>query len=188
MASSIETPDWSSIPAPEDDGAAQHLLGMRIPSIPLKATEEVTVDIASLPGRTVVFAYPRTGKPGVPNPDGWDMIPGARGCTPQTCAFQNHFKEITALGVDRLFGLSTQDPAYQKEFADRLHLPFSILSDEALKLTTAMQLPTFQTHGMTLLKRLTLVILDGVVEHIFYPVFPPDENAGAVVAWLKSKA
>jgi peroxiredoxin len=187
MASSIETPDWSTIPAPEDDGGARHLQGMRVPSIPLKATDGSTVDLSSLPGRTVVYAYPRTGKPGVPNPEGWDMIPGARGCTPQTCAFQNHFEEMKALGVDQLFGLSTQDPQYQKEFAERLHLPFSVLSDEQLKLTTALRLPTFQTHGMTLLKRLTLVIVEGVIEHVFYPVFPPDENAGVVVAWLKAR-
>jgi len=134
----------------------------------------------------VVYTYPRTGRPGVPNPEGWDLIPGARGCTPQTCAFRDHFAELRALGVDYLFGLSTQGPAYQREAAERLHLPFTILSDELFELTTALRLPTFATNGMTLLKRLTLVINNGVSEHVFYPVFPPDRNADDVIAWLKS--
>ena len=185
---SIETPDWSTIPAPTDDGEARHLTGMRMASVPLPATDGTMVDLATLPGRVVVYAYPRTGKPGVPNPDGWDLIPGARGCTPQTCAFQDHFAELKALGISRLFGLSTQDPSYQQEFAERLRLPFSILSDEGLKMVAAMRLPIFHTHAMTLMKRLTLVIRDGVIEHVFYPVFPPDENASAVVAWLQATA
>jgi len=142
------------------------------------------VDLSSLPGRVVVYAYPRTGIPGVENPPGWDLIPGARGCTPQSCAFRDRFAELKALGVRRLFGLSTQDTAYQREAAERLHLPFPILSDEQLKLTAALRLPTFQTSGMTLLKRLTLVIHDGKIEHVFYPVFPPDRNAGDVIACL----
>jgi peroxiredoxin len=158
---------------------------MRMPSVQLAATDGSKVDLSTLDGRTVVYAYPRTGKPGVPNPEGWDLIPGARGCTPQTCAFRDHFAELKAAGVDHLFALSTQDTAYQKEVAERLHLPFPILSDEGFKLTTALRLPTFETHGMVLLKRLTLVIKNGVIEHVFYPVFPPDRNAGDVVAWLK---
>jgi peroxiredoxin len=187
-STSIDAPDWSTIPAPQDDGAAGHLTGMRVPSIALQATYGTTVDLSSLhtPGRVVVYTYPRTGKPGVPNPEGWDLIPGARGCTPQTCAFRDHFAEAKALGVGYLFGLSTQGPAYQKEAAERLHLPFTILSDEFFELTTALRLPTFATSGMTLLKRLTLVINDGVIEHVFYPVFPPDRNADEVLAWLKS--
>jgi len=187
MKSSVEAPDWSEIPKPSDDGAASHLLGMRVPSIPLPATDGTTVDLSSLPGRVVVYAYPRTGIPGVENPPGWDLIPGARGCTPQSCAFRDHFAELKALGVNRLFGLSTQDTAYQREVADRLQLPFPILSDEHLRLTGALRLPTFQTSGMTLLKRLALVIHDGKIEDVFYPVFPPDRNASDVIAWLASR-
>lgn len=186
MSSTVETPDWSTIPSPLDDGAAGHLLGARIPAIPLRATNGEDVDLSAIRGRVVVYVYPRTGRPGVANPDGWDMIPGARGCTPQSCAFRDHFAELKALGVDGLFGLSTQDPDYQREAANRLHLPFPLLSDEDLSLTRAMALPTFTAAGMTLLKRLTLVIGDATVEHVFYPVFPPDRNAGKVVEWLRT--
>jgi peroxiredoxin len=185
--SSIETPDWSAIPAPLDDGATRHLVGAKLASVPLRATNGSMVDLSTLPGRTIVYAYPRTGKPGVENPPGWDMIPGARGCTPQSCSFRDHFAELKGLGVKNLFGLSTQDPAYQQEAAERLHLPFAILSDEHLALSRAMKLPTFQTSGMTLFKRFTLVIDDGVVKHVFYPVFPPDRSAADVVEWLSQK-
>jgi peroxiredoxin len=160
---------------------------MRMPSIPLHATGGTTVDLSSLRGRVVVYAYPRTGIPGVDNPPGWDLIPGARGCTPQSCSFRDHFAELRALGVNLLFGLSTQDTSYQGEAAERLHLPFPILSDEHLALTQALRLPTFQTSGMTLLKRLALVVNDGKIEHVFYPVFPPDQNASDVIAWLVAK-
>jgi peroxiredoxin len=187
MKSSVEAPDWTAIPKPIDDGAASHLVGMHVPSIPLPATDGTTVDLSSLPGRVVVYAYPRTGIPGIENPAGWDLIPGARGCTPQSCAFRDHFAELKALGVNRLFGLSTQDTAYQHEVAERLHLPFPILSDERLILTGALRLPTFQTSGMTLLKRLALVIKDRKIEHVFYPVFPPDQNASDVIAWLAAR-
>jgi peroxiredoxin len=188
MKGSVEAPDWTSIPAPLDDGATRDLAGARMASVPLRASNGDTVDLSVLPGRLVVYAYPRTGQPGVDNPDGWDMIPGARGCTPQSCSFRDHFAELKALGVDRLFGLSTQDPGYQREAAERLHLPFAILSDEHLELTRAMNLPTFETSGMTLLKRFTLVINNGSVEHVFYPVFPPDQNASDVVEWLSKGA
>lgn len=184
MNSTVEAPDWSTIPPPADDGAARHLTGARVASVVLPGTDGTAVDLSSLPGRVVVYAYPRTGQPGVENPDGWDMIPGARGCSPQSCSFRDHFAELKALGVDHLFGLSTQDTAYQREAAERLHLPFPILSDGHLKLTHAMGLPTFEAGGMTLLKRLTLVIDDGTIEHVFYPVFPPDRNAIEVVTWL----
>lgn len=185
--STVGAPDWSTIPAPPDDGAARHLSGSQVPSVPLPATDGTSVDLSALAGRTLVYAYPRTGRSGIANPDGWDMIPGARGCSPQSCAFRDHFAELKALGVDHLFGLSTQDSTYQREAAERLHLPFPILSDEALVLTRSMRLPTFETSGMTLLKRLTLVIDDGVVAHAFYPVFPPDRNAEDVVAWLRHR-
>lgn len=184
MKSFVEAPDWSTIPAPVDDGAAQHLVGARMASVALSATDGRMIDLSALPGRVVVYAYPRTGKPGIENPEGWDMSPGARGCTPQSCSFRDHFSELQALGVDNLFGLSTQDPAYQREAAERLHLPFAILSDEHLKLTRAMGLPTFEASGMTLLKRLTLVIDAGTVRTVFYPVFPPDRSASDVLDWL----
>jgi peroxiredoxin len=183
---SVDAPDWSTVPAPTDDGAARHLRGAKVPSVSLAATDGSRVDLASLPGRTVVYAYPRTGRPGFDNPPGWDMIPGARGCTPQTCSFRDHFAELEALGVQRLFGLSTQDSEYQREAAQRLHLPFAILSDEHLELASALRLPTFETCGMTLLKRLSLVIDDGTITHVLYPVFPPDQNAARLIAWLSS--
>ena len=187
MTSTVEAPDWATIPAPLDDGATRHLAGARMASVPLRATNGDTVDLSALHGRVVVYAYPRTGRPGVANPDGWDMIPGARGCTPQSCSFRDHFAELKALGVDHLFGLSTQDPDYQREAAERLHLPFAMLSDEHLELTRAMNLPTFETSGMTLLKRFTLGINGGTVEHVFYPVFPPDRSASDVVEWLSQR-
>jgi peroxiredoxin len=178
--------DWSTIPAPEDDGAARHLQGMAVPDIALPGTDGVQVSLAKVPGRVVVFAYPRTGVPGQPSPVAdWDMIPGARGCTPQTCAFRDLHKVMIAAGAARVFGLSTQDPPYQKEAAERLHLPFPLLSDEKLKLSNALRLPLMQVGGMTLAKRLALVIDDGRISKVFYPVFPPDRNAGDVLAWLE---
>jgi peroxiredoxin len=187
-ASFVDTPDWSTIPAPQDDGGARHLRGMTMPEVALPATDGRTVDLSKLPGRTVVYAYPRTGKPGVPNPIGWDMIPGARGCSPQSCAFRDHFAELQRLGVGQLFGLSTQDTAYQAEAAARLHLQFPLLSDAGLALARALRLPTFEVDGMTLLKRITLVIDGGGITHVFYPVFPPDQNAAVVVEWLARAA
>ncbi len=180
----VEAPDWSSIPAPPNDGAAAHLLGAKLPAVPLPATSGSSIDLSALPGRTVLYAYPRTGQPGAGNPAGWDMIPGARGCSPQSCAFRDHFAELRRLGVDRVFGLSTQDTAYQQEAAGRLHLPFPLLSDAAGALTHALDLPTLEAAGMTLLRRFTLVIDGGTITHVFYPVFPPDQNAADVIAWL----
>jgi peroxiredoxin len=178
--------DWSKIPAPVDDGAAKHLQGTRIPDIALAATDGSQVSLARLAGRIVVFAYPRTGEPGKPSlVSDWDMIPGARGCTPQTCAFRDLHKVLIEAGAARVFGLSTQDPAYQKEAATRLHLPFPLLSDEKLAFTRALRLPTMQVAGLTLIKRLALVIDDGVIAKVFYPVFPPDKNASEVDAWLR---
>jgi len=176
------------IPAPQDDGAARHLAGARMPDLALPATTGAPVNLSKLKGRTVVYIYPRTGVPGVDAPPGWDAIPGARGCTPQSCGFRDHFDELRKLGVAQLYGLSTQDTAYQQEAATRLHLPFAILSDRNLALTKALNLPTFTTSGMTLLKRMALVIDDGVITRAFYPVFPPDKNAAEVVAWLQKPA
>lgn len=178
--------DWSTIPAPEDDGAAAHLMGSQIPSITLPATDGTNVNLAALTGRTIIYAYPRTGRPDQPLPEGWDMIPGARGCTPQSCAFRDHFAELRTLGVNQIFGLSTQSSEYQKEAASRLHLPFLVLSDEALLLTRAMILPTFETSGMELLKRFTLIVDGDEVSHVFYPVFPPDEAVQEVIDWLSA--
>jgi len=178
--------DWSKIPAPTDDGAAAHLVGMTIPPVSLLATDDNSVSLSALAGRTVVFAYPRTGEPGkIALVDDWDMIPGARGCTPQTCSFRDLFADLKAAGARQVFGLSTQSNAYQAEMAARLHLPFPVLSDEKLDLTEALQLPTMQVAGLTLIKRLALIVDDGRITQVFYPVFPPDSNAGDVLAWLK---
>jgi peroxiredoxin len=174
-----------NLPIPTDDGACDHLPGFRLPALPLFATSGKWVDLSRLPGRTVVYIYPRTGQPGVPLPTGWDDIPGARGCTPQSCAFRDHYQELKTLGAD-VYGLSTQDTDYQREVADRLHLPFPLLSDASLAFGRALRLPTFTVDGMTLLKRVTLILRDGVVETVFYPVFPPDRNAADVLAWLEA--
>ena len=179
--------DWSQIPAPQDDGAAAHLVGMTIPPVSLRATNDTAVALSELTGRTVVFAYPRTGEPGkISLVDDWDMIPGARGCTPQTCAFRDLFAELKAAGAKQVFGLSTQSNAYQTEMASRLHLPFPVLSDEKLELTEALSLPVMEVADLTLIKRLALVIDDAKITHVFYPVFPPDRNAGDVLEWLKA--
>jgi peroxiredoxin len=179
-----------NIPVPQDDGAAKHLAGMKLPDIALVATQNAQsaaqVNLSKLKGRTVVYIYPRTGVPGVDLPLGWNEIPGARGCTPQSCSFRDHFGELTRVGVAHLYGLSVQDTAYQQEAATRLHLPFAILSDEKLAFAKALKLPTFVTSGMTLLKRMALVIDDGVITKVFYPVFPPDKNAEEVIAWLQA--
>src|SRR3954469_5589612 len=178
--------DWSRIPAPADDGGAAHLKGRTLPPVSLLATDDTSVALSALRGRTVVFAYPRTGEPGkIALVDDWDMIPGARGCTPQTCAFRDLFADLKAAGAAHVFGLSTQSNAYQTEMASRLHLPFPVLSDEKLVLTHALGLPTMEVAGLTLIRRLALVIDDGRIAHVFYPVFPPDRNAGEVLAWLK---
>jgi len=172
------------LPVPTDDGASDHLPGMRLPSVLLTSTAGEAIDLSSLPGKTVVYCYPMTGRPGSELPAGWDEIPGARGCTPQSCSFRDHHAEIEALGA-RVFGLSTQSTGYQREAAGRLRLPFELLSDEDLTFAEALDLPTFEVEGMVLLKRLTLVIDDGIVEKVFYPVFPPDRNAEEVVEYLE---
>jgi peroxiredoxin len=174
------------IPIPTDDGAADHLPGMQIPSVPLISISGDTVDLSALSGKTVVYCYPMTGRPDRDPPQGWDEIPGARGCTPQSCSFRDHHAELRDLDA-RVFGLSTQDTEYQKEAAGRLHLPFELLSDEKLAFAEALSLPAFEAEGMIVLKRLTLVIEDGRIEKVFYPVFPPSKNAEEVLAWLRQQ-
>jgi len=176
----------ADLPVPKDDSAADHLTGLMLPLLALGATDGSQVDLSALGGRTVVYVYSLTGRPGKDPPNGWNAIPGARGCTPQSCSFRDHFDELQQLGVARLFGLSTQDTEYQREAVERLHLPFPILSDAALALARAIRLPTFQVAGMTLLKRMVLVIENGVIIKLFYPVFPPDKSADEVIAWLRN--
>lgn len=173
------------LPVPVDDGACDHLRGRKLPSMPLASTAGRTVDLAALPGLAVVYCYPRTGRPDQEVPTGWNQIPGARGCTPQSCAFRDRYQELRLLGASHVFGLSAQDTGYQREAVERLHLPFELLSDEKLEFARTLNLPTFSVDGMTLIKRLTLIVRDGVIEKVFYPVFPPDRNAEAVLSWLK---
>ena len=188
-----EFPLPPNLPVPSDDGAASHLRGMPMPRVVLPSTRPRRVDLSALDAaRTVIYAYPMTGVPGRPLPDGWDIIPGARGCTPQTCGFRDHFEDLGRLGT-AVFGLSTQSTEYQQEMATRLALPFEILSDAEFKLTDALRLPTFEVDGMRLLKRLTLIVraaqrergeTAASIEQVFYPVFPPNESATQVLRWL----
>jgi len=176
----------ADIPAPQDDGAVRHLPGTKLPVLALTATDGSRVSLFALRGRTVLYVYPRTGRPGEALPDGWDTIPGARGCTPQACSFRDHFAELIRLGVERVFGLSTQDTDYQREAAERLHLPFPLLSDAGLQLAQGLNLPTFSVADMTLLKRMVLVIDEGLIVKVFYPVFPPDKSAEQVIDWIQA--
>ena len=177
-----------NLPVPVDDGAASHLPGRELPDIALPSTSGRLVRLRGLgAGATVFYCYPGTGRPEEPAPPAWDSIPGARGCTPQTCSYRDHYAELRALGAS-VFGISTQPTAYQQEMAERLHLPFEVLSDAAGRLTEALRLPTFEVEGMRLLKRLTLVTRDGRIETCFYPVFPPDADAERVLRWLRDRA
>lgn len=173
------------LPVPQDDGACDHLIGALIPKLRLASTAGYPVNLADLGGRTVVYCYPRTGEPDQPIPDGWDAIPGARGCTPQSCAFRDHFRELTGAGASHLFGLSTQDTEYQSEVVKRLQLPYSLLSDSELDFVQALRLPTFQFNSKTLIKRLTLILDEGRITKVFYPVFPPDQSAEQTLEWLR---
>jgi peroxiredoxin len=175
------------LPAPQDDGAAAHLLGLFLPDIALSSTDETMIDLGALRGRWVLYIYPMTGRPDVPLPDGWDTIPGARGCTPQACSFRDHYAELKSLNTS-VFGLSAQTTEYQREARDRLHLPFPLLSDSSLRLKEVLRLPTFTADGMQLYRRLTLIVEDGRIVQVFYPVFPPDRNIDNVLAWLRNHA
>lgn len=174
------------LPVPEDDGACDHLAGMALPDVTLSATTGDTVNVARVAaaGRTVFFFYPRSGRPDQEPPAGWNQVPGARGCTPQSCAYRDHFAEFVELGVP-VYGVSAQDAEYQAEFAVRTNLPYPLLSDSEFRLTSALRLPTFEIEGMTLIKRLTLVASGGKIEKVFYPVFPPDRNAEEVLEYLE---
>lgn len=175
----------NDLPVPHDDGACDHLEGKRIPSVELNSTLGNVVDPSKIKGKLVLYFYPLTGKPGVSLPNGWDQIPGARGCTPQACSFRDHFKELQELNV-QVFGVSTQSLEYQQEVVERLHLPFPLLSDSNLILSDSLNLPLFEVDSMSLNKRVTLIIQDVVIEKVFYPVFPSDKNPDEVIEWLSS--
>jgi peroxiredoxin len=179
----------SNLPLPDDDGAADHLPGAAMPPVVLRDTSGNEVALDQLgPGRTVIYLYPLSGRPGVDLPNGWDAIPGARGCTPEACGFRDHHADLQAAGARAVYGLSSQSTDYQAELADRLGLPFSILSDPDLALADALDLPTFEAGGERLFSRLTLIVTDGRIEHAFYPIFPPDQHAAEVLEWLHRHA
>ena len=173
-----------NLPIPIDDGGADHLAGMNLPALSLTATSGDRLSLDKIAGTVVMYIYPMTGRPDVALPTGWEQIPGARGCTPQSCSFRDHHAELQALGAS-VFGLSCQSSEYQNEAKSRLHLPFQLLSDEALALKQALSLPTMLVEGMELYKRLTLIAVDGKIEKVYYPVFPPDKNIDDVLAWLQ---
>ena len=185
---SLTEVDWSLIPAPVDDGKADHLKGMSLPQVRLQATDGAAVMLADLRGLAVIYVYPMTGRPDRDLPDGWNDIPGARGCTPQSCAFRDHFAELREWGVKHLFGISTQTSEDQMEAAKRLHLPFPLLSDADQELGHALTLPGITVEGQYLHKRLTMIAKDGVIAKVFYPVFPPDQDAKNVIDWLRIHA
>lgn len=174
------------LPAPVDDGAADHLVGLSVPEIALASTAGGRVRLTeSEAPRTVVYCYPRTGRPGEPPlREDWDLIPGARGCTPEACSFRDHHADLSSLGA-AVYGVSTQDTEYQREVVERLHLPFPLLSDADLALSRELRLPTFEVAGQILLKRLTFVAREGRIERVWYPVFPPDRHAAEVITWLR---
>ena len=177
----------ANLPAPTDDGAARHLLGMTLPDLELQSTANRRVNLSKIATpRVVIYCYPMTGRPGVALPAGWDDIPGARGCTPETCGFRDHHAELKNLGAE-VFGVSVQSTDYQQEMVTRLNVPFEVLSDERMAFTHALKLPTFAAGGMTLMKRLTIVARHGRIEHVFYPIFPPNTHADEVIAWLKQQ-
>jgi len=183
MPQSLSLPD--NLPVPQDDGACAHLPGLKMPRLALPTTAGSTVDFSSLPGRNVIFCYPKTGAPGKNPPASWDLIPGARGCTPQNCSFRDEYANFAPAGVKQIFGVSTQSSSYQQEAAERLRLPYSLVSDEKLAFAHALNLPTFDFEGEILIKRMTLIVDEGVTTHVLYPVFPPDKSAADTLEWIK---
>ena len=179
MPTNLLDVDWSKLPMPEDDSGARHLPGLVVPDIPLDATRGGQVSPGALAGCTVLYVYPMTGRPGVTLPNGWDQIPGARGCTPQACAFRDHYADLKEAGADHVFGLSVQESAEQSEAATRLHLPFPLLSDSSFVIAETLRLS---------LLRVTMIIDDARITHVFYPVFPADRNAADVLNWLKGRS
>lgn len=184
-------PDFTDLPpglpVPGDDGAADHLPGLPMPELEFPTSDGGTVRLHELgAGRTVIYLYPLTGRPGTDPPEGWDAIPGARGCSTEACDFRDHFADLGAAGADRVFGMSSQHPPYQAEVADRLSLPFTMISDTRLALADALRLPTFAAPGHDrLYTRLTLMVRDGAIEHAFYPIFPPNTHAQQILGWLE---
>lgn len=174
------------LPIPQDDGATAHLKGMRLPNISLRATNGQNINVGSTTGWLVIYCYPRTGRPDAALPEGWDQIPGARGCTPQSCSFRDHYQELQAMGAE-VIGLSVQDTEYQQEMVSRLHLPFPVVSDVNYQFQKALNMPTFVTSGMTLLKRVTLIAQDGVIKAVHYPIFPSDSDPAWVIDYLKQQ-
>ena len=175
----------NDLPVPQDDGACDHLSSLPLPQITLPATDGTRLSFSTLEGRVVLYLYPMTGTPGADLPDGWNKTPGARGCTPQSCAFRDHKRELDALGA-QVFGISAQSTNAQREAAERLHLPYPLLSDAEFRLSDALMLPTFTLNEQKYLKRVTLIVQNGIIQHVFYPVFPPDQNAAEVIAYLKT--
>jgi len=175
------------LPVPIDDGAANHLTGLYLPDIQLNATNGKFIQLGQLQGRYVIYIYPMTGQPNIALPDGWDSIPGARGCTPQSCGFRDHANELAILNT-KILGLSSQTTEYQLEAKNRLHLPFELLSDASLELKKSLKLPTFYVGNLELYKRLTMIIENNRIIKTFYPVFPPDKNVDDVIEWLKTSA
>jgi len=185
MSTYEELPEGLAVP--QDDGATDHLGGVRLPTISLADTSGDLRDLSCVSGLLVIYVYPMTGRPGVTLPRGWDAIPGARGCTPEACGFRDHLEELRGAGVHDVVGISSQSADEQREARDRLSLPFHLLSDADFAWADALRLPSFTAEGRRFHSRLTLVAEEGVIEHVFYPVFPPDTHAGEVLAWLQSR-
>lgn len=174
------------LPVPLDDGASKHLRGLRLPNVALQSTNGGKINLSTMRGYVVIYCYPMTGRPDVPLPEGWDEIPGARGCTPQSCSFRDHYKDLQLLGAE-VVGLSTQTTEYQQEMVARLHLPFAVLSDNEFEFQRELNLPTFEAAEMTLFKRLTMIAKDGVIEAVHYPIFPSDSDPIWVMDYLTKK-